>query len=239
VDDGRDFNFITQPWLPVIRASGRSARVRPDDLTDLIHEDPIVDLDFPRPDFRCATLEFLIGLLTVACPPRNDWDARWKAPPSRTELEAAFAPFKSVFTFDGDDVRAYQDQEDFATEPTTIEAILIEAPGAATVKKNAALLVKPGRIEVLSRSAAAIALLTLQTMAPAGGAGHRTSLRGGGPLTTLVLPMTPPHALASAVGERARRRRVIDAGRTSSHLSLARAHAIICCRWSNNDAGGC
>jgi CRISPR system Cascade subunit CasA len=31
-------------------------------------------------------------------------------------------------------------------------------------------------------------LLTLQTYAPAGGAGHRTSLRGGGPLSTLVDP---------------------------------------------------
>jgi CRISPR system Cascade subunit CasA len=33
-----------------------------------------------------------------------------------------------------------------------------------------------------------MALLTLQTYAPAGGQGHRTSLRGGGPLTTLVDP---------------------------------------------------
>jgi CRISPR system Cascade subunit CasA len=191
VDNGRDFNFITEPWLSVVRASGRGARVRPAGLTDLIDDDPIVDLDFPRPDFHCATLEFLIGLLTVACPPCDDWDPRWKAPPMHTELEAAFAPFKSVFAFDGDGVRAYQDQENLTIEPTPIEALLIEAPGAATVKKNTALLVKSGRIEVLSRSAAAIALLTLQTMAPAGGAGHRTSLRGGGPLTTLVLPTVP------------------------------------------------
>jgi CRISPR system Cascade subunit CasA len=191
VDNGRDFNFIAEPWLPVIRASGRGARVRPAELTDQIDDDPIVDLDFPRPDFHCATLEFLIGLLTVACPPCDDWDTRWKAPPMHTELEAAFALFKSVFAFDGDGVRAYQDQENLTIEPTPIEALLIEAPGAATVKKNAALLVKSGRIEVLSRSAAAMALLTLQTMAPAGGAGHRTSLRGGGPLTTLVLPTVP------------------------------------------------
>jgi CRISPR system Cascade subunit CasA len=33
-----------------------------------------------------------------------------------------------------------------------------------------------------------MALFTLQTYAPSGGAGHRTSLRGGGPLTTLVMP---------------------------------------------------
>ena len=104
---------------------------------------------------------------------------------------AAFAPFAPVFSFDGEGPRAYQDFEDFATEPTAVEALLIEAPGAATVTKNAALLVKPGRVEVLSRRAAAIALLTLQTMAPAGGAGHRTSVRGGGPLTTLVMPKRP------------------------------------------------
>ena len=190
MDNGRSFNLITDAWLPVVRASGRGAHVRPDELTDRIDDDPIVDLDFPRPDFRCATLEFLIGLLTVACPPRNDWNAWWKAPPSQAKLEAAFALLEAVFTFDGNGVRAYQDYENFAAEPTPIEALLIEAPGAATVKKNAALLVKP-RIEILCRSAAAIALLTLQTMAPAGGAGHRVSLRGGGPLTTLVLPRAP------------------------------------------------
>jgi CRISPR system Cascade subunit CasA len=83
------------------------------------------------------------------------------SPPSTAELEAAFAPFAVGFTFDGNVARAYQDLEDFATDPTPVGALLIEAPGAATVKKNSALLVKPGRIEVMSRSAAAIALLTL------------------------------------------------------------------------------
>ena len=67
MDNGR-FNLITEAWLPVIRASGRGAHVRLDQLTDRIADDPILDLDFPRPDFRCATLEYLIGLLTVACP---------------------------------------------------------------------------------------------------------------------------------------------------------------------------
>jgi CRISPR system Cascade subunit CasA len=33
-------------------------------------------------------------------------------------------------------------------------------------------------------------LITLQTNAPAGGRGHRTSLRGGGPLTTIILGRT-------------------------------------------------
>jgi hypothetical protein len=39
------------------------------------------------------------------------------------------------------------------------------------------------------------ALLTLQINAPAGGAGHRVSVRGGGPLTTLRLPRDPEAGL--------------------------------------------
>lgn len=189
--EGRDFNLILAAWLPVVRSSGRRDCIQPAGLTDGIDADPIVDVDWPRPDFRCATLEFLIGLLTVAFPPRDDWGTWWTQPPSHAELETAFAPFAPVFSFDGEGPRAYQDLEDFATEPTPVEALLIEAPGASTGKKNAALLVKAGRVEVMSRPAAAIALVTLQTMAPAGGAGHRTSLRGGGPLTTLVVPNSP------------------------------------------------
>lgn len=60
--------------------------------------------------------------------------------------------------------------------------------GVNTTKLNRDFLVKRERIGVLSRASAAMALYTLQQFAPAGGSGHRTSLRGGGPLTTLVVP---------------------------------------------------
>ena len=69
-----------------------------------------------------------------------------------------------------------------------VSSLLMEMPGAQTLKDNADHFVKRGGASVLSRSGAAIALLTLQTSAPSGGAGHRTSLRGGGPATTLVIP---------------------------------------------------
>jgi CRISPR system Cascade subunit CasA len=188
MENAPTFNFISTLWLPVVRASGQRQHIRPADLTTAIDSDPIVDLDFPRADFRCATLEFLIGLLTVACPPGDDWETRWTKPPSQAELELALAPLATAFAFDGDGARAYQDLEDFATKPTRVEALLIEAPGVNAVEKNTALLVKAGRVETLSRSAAAVAILTLQTMAPAGGRGYLTSLRGGGPLTTLIVP---------------------------------------------------
>jgi CRISPR system Cascade subunit CasA len=188
MDNKPTYNLISALWLPVVRASGLREHVRLADLTTAMDTDPIIDLDFPRADFRCATLEFLIGLLTVACPPGEDWEAGWTKPPSQAHLELAFAPLAAAFNCDGDGPRAYQDLEDFAAEPTRVEALLMEAPGINATEENTAFLVKAGRVKTLSRSAAAVALLTLQTMAPEGGRGLRASLRGGGPLTTLIVP---------------------------------------------------
>ncbi|HEY3911726.1 MAG TPA: type I-E CRISPR-associated protein Cse1/CasA [Stellaceae bacterium] len=69
---------------------------------------------------------------------------------------------------------------------------MIEAPGNETRRKNTTLLVKPDRVTRLARPAAAMALSTLQCYAPAGGRGNLTSLRGGGPLTTLAIPGVDP-----------------------------------------------
>jgi CRISPR system Cascade subunit CasA len=155
-------------------------------------DNPVVALEWPRPDFRLACLEFLIGLLTVAYPPTGNraWTAAYREPPDAAALAAAFAPLAHAFVLDGDGPRFMQDFEDFPGDSTGIGTLLIEAPGKATTDKNTDLMVRRGRVGVLSRAAAAMALFTLQTYAPAGGAGNRTSLRGGGPLTTLAIP--PP-----------------------------------------------
>ena len=86
-------------------------------------------------------------------------------------------------------VRAFlQDLGGIEGETNSVASLFIEAPGAKTEKNNADLFQKRGRVSALGFEAAAMALFTLQTYAPSGGAGHRTSLRGGGPLTTLVVP---------------------------------------------------
>src|ERR1700736_4278089 len=71
------FNLVSTAWIPVVRASGRLQRIRPAALANEIATDPVVDVEFARPDFRCATIEFIIGLLTVAYPPRDNWAAAW------------------------------------------------------------------------------------------------------------------------------------------------------------------
>lgn len=65
--------------------------------------------------------------------------------------------------------------------------MLIEFPTGKTLRDNTDLFVKRGSIQSLCPACVAAVLFTLQTNAPSGGQGHRTGIRGGGPLTTLIL----------------------------------------------------
>lgn len=188
------FCLLTESWLPVRRRSGATAWIAPAGIA-ATEDDPVVALDWPRADFRFSAAEFLIGLLAVARPPRSErvWVDDYQQPPSTAALAASFAPLEHAFVLDGTGPRFMQEFADFDAAPNDVGTLLIEAPGEATVKKNTDLMVRRGRVGVLSRAAAAMALFTLQTYAPAGGAGNRTSLRGGGPLTTLAIPPPRPN----------------------------------------------
>ena len=191
------FSLLNSPWLPIRRASGARSLIRPAEIVAGF-DDPVVALDWPRADFRFASLEFLIGLLATACPPADsdDWLDRWHTPPDVAALDAAFTPLAGAFLVDGPGPRFLQDMEELAADQISIGALLIEAPGANAVRNNTDLLVKRDRVHALSRGAAAMALFTLQAFAPAGGAGHRTSLRGGGPLSTLAVPKSAAGVLS-------------------------------------------
>lgn len=178
-------NLLVDPWLPVIRASGKRETIKP---SGIVGADPVLALDLPRADFAGATLEFLIGLLTTAFAPATDaeWAERLFAPPSLEALDKAFAPFAAAFALDGDGPRFMQDFEPLVAEPKPIAALLMDQPGEQGRERNTDLFVRGGTVRQMSRAAAAMALYALQTYAPTGGKGYRVSLRGGGPLTTLV-----------------------------------------------------
>ena len=187
-------NLLTDPWLPVIRRQTGRCVVRPSQIVELHSENPVIAIDWPRPDFRIATLEFLTGLLATAFPPEDGdvWLDFWHAPPASAELDTSFGPLIHAFALDGDGPRFLQDFEELQSDAEPIERLLIEAPGKSTNSKNTDLLVHRGRIANLGRAAAAMALYTFQSWAPAGGAGNRTGLRGGGPLVTMVMPSPAP-----------------------------------------------
>ncbi|HLA35687.1 MAG TPA: type I-E CRISPR-associated protein Cse1/CasA, partial [Rhodocyclaceae bacterium] len=76
---------------------------------------------------------------------------------------------------------------------------LMDAPGGNTIKNNQDHFVKRDAVSALCPHCAAMALFCLQTNAPSGGQGHRVGLRGGGPLTTLILPRDPALGLWHAL----------------------------------------
>lgn len=187
------YDLRRKNWIPWRRLSGAVEWGPPATLLSDMDGDPVVALATPRPDFDGALQEFLLGLLAVTLEPADEgaWRELWEHPPTSEAFQAALDALPAAFDLDGEGPRFFQDLAvaDFTdVEPGPIEQILIEAPGDQTIRLNKDLFVKRARVEKLGRPAAAMALLTLQTYAPSGGQGHRTSLRGGGPLTTLIDP---------------------------------------------------
>lgn len=182
-------NLITDPWLPVVRRSTNRDRIAPWQLTET--DDPIVAVASARPDFDGALWQFLIGLLQTCVPPVNDneWCDWLEKPPSPETLQQRLSEkYLYAFNIDGERGAFMQDFDSkMSGVNKDISRLLIDAPGDQTLKFNIDHFVKRKQVERLCPTCTVMALLTLQTNAPSGGQGHRTSMRGGGPLTTLVI----------------------------------------------------
>lgn len=193
-------NLIEDNWIPLRRRSGKLARIAPSQLTADFAEDPFIEFAAPRPDFNGALAQFLIGLLQSCFAPadQREWRRWLRQPPAPEQLKQAFLPVALAFDLDGNGPRFLQDltlsQEIAALGPGAQEErlrpvsdLFIDSPTGKTLDDNTDLFVKRGRVNALCLPCAATAVFTVQTNAPAGGQGNRTSIRGGGPLTTLVL----------------------------------------------------
>lgn len=195
------YDLRREPWIPWRRRSGAVEWGPPPALVSRMtgdDADPVVALAAPRPDFDGAMQEFLVGLLSAALQPEDEdaWLEGWRSPPTVEELQAALDELPDAFDLDGDGPRFFQDLSENDCRQGkrwTIESLLIDTPGSTVSdaqkrEVTTELFVKAGCVLRLSRPAAAMALVAMQSYAPEGGRGHLTSMRGGGPLTTLVDP---------------------------------------------------
>ena len=185
-----NLNLIADPWIRVRTRSGERT-IRPHEIAD----PDILFPNWPRPDFNLNTLELLIGLVSLTMAPCDE--EGWQEYQDGIDVDLlktmldALTPYFNLFG-DGP-FRFMQDMDDLDGSPENpVEALLIDAAGKKTAEKNADLMVHRERHGSFDLPTAAIALYTLQNSAPSGGAGHRTSLRGGGPMTTLVVPKEDP-----------------------------------------------
>lgn len=185
-------NLITDAWIPIRRKNGAEESIAPWQITEGSPEEVITELAAPRPDFNGALIQFLIGLLQTTCAPEDSrqWRQWLQQPPEPEQLRAAFEPIAYAFELDGDGPRFMQDLKLKTEQANPVYELLVGVPTGKTLNDNTDHFIKRGGIEQLCPACAAMALFTLQTNAPSGGQGHLTGLRGGGPMTTLVLADT-------------------------------------------------
>jgi len=182
-------NLITDPWIPVIRLNNSTDTICPWQIAE--KDNPVMEINAPRPDFQGALYQFLIGLIQTCFAPEeeNDWSYFWEKMPEEKELQESFNGAQENFEIENNTGPAFM--QDFALPDGSskdISTLLIDIPGENTIKHNLDHFNKRGQIRHLCASCTATALYTLQTNAPSGGSGHRVGLRGGGPLTTLLIP---------------------------------------------------
>jgi CRISPR system Cascade subunit CasA len=217
-------NLLEEKWLPVRRCTGQVDWIAPHQIT----EPDIVAFAASRADFNGALAQMMIGLLQTTTPidDEGNWEDLLDVPPTAEALQKWFAPIAEAFVLDGDGARFMQDFSLTASEGAecAIDALLIDAAGGSAIDKNTDHFVKRDTIKAMCPHCLAAALFTLQTNAPAGGAGHRTSLRGGGPLTTLLVA-TPSRSLwqdlwLNVKPQNAFMRQSGDAKKTAKHFTF-------------------
>ena len=182
-------NLVSDLWIPVIHQDGKKDVIAPWQLVET--DNPTLEINAPRADFQGALYQFLIGLLQTCFAPEDEdeWLKYWEITPDPLELKGQFDKVAFAFELDNEEGAAFLQDYDLPDGKTkAISALLIEAPGGKTLKDNLDHFIKRDRVSRLCPGCTATALFTLQTNAPAGGVGHRVGLRGGGPLTTLIVP---------------------------------------------------
>ncbi|MBQ3719361.1 MAG: type I-E CRISPR-associated protein Cse1/CasA [Methanomicrobium sp.] len=173
-------NLIKEKWIPVLRKDGSQDTISPIDLLSDSDDNPVVEISSVRPDFDGAIMQFLIGVYQVLLSPEDDKDCRdfFKSKPSVDSLKERIDMIAPAFVLDEGEHRFMQDPSVAESDVWDIKKLLIDIDNTH--------FIKDGMIQHICPHCAAMALMTLELNSPSGGRGHMTSLRGGGPLTTLV-----------------------------------------------------
>lgn len=183
-------NLINDKWITVKKKDGSVSKIAPWEVT--MEDCSITAPAYTRPDFNGGIVQFLIGLIQTTCTPENNryWRKWYETPPKSEELKGKFQEAASAFNLDGDGPRFMQDLElekEDNIKKDSISYLLIDMPSD---NAKVAHFMKKGQCRELCEECSALGLFSLQTNSPAGGSGYRTGIRGGGPLTTLIIGET-------------------------------------------------
>lgn len=177
-------NLLKDQWLPVIRLDKTREIIAIWQLLDNYKINPVVDLEAPRPDLRNALYQLILGIIQVAAMPEDEelWGDLWQEPYHSEEFKEKLLKYANCFEIDSDGPAFMQDYKLDKYVEENLTNIFMDLPGNLHFNKFV-----PKKVDIYW---AAISLYSLQTFGPAGGRGQRTGLRGGGPITTLLLPVS-------------------------------------------------
>lgn len=196
------YNLLHEAWIPIVRRNGVRRWICPADITADYTTNPVVRLDSNRADFNGALVQFLIALVQTCCAPEKEdhelfggepWKERFLAPPTPETLHKEFLAYEAAFNLDGEYPRFMQDRTAQNETEWDIFKLLIDGFGASN---------HFGKFETitgLGYRAAATALISHQMNTTNSLAGsknqHRSSLRNGGFLTTILTSAQPEATL--------------------------------------------
>jgi len=186
-------NLIQDPWIWVVRKDGTRQKISPLQINSKYKINPVIRVDFARPDFSAMATQFLIAFIQTYLAPtdKKEWEKTLKNPPSGKDILRRGCP--AWFNLDGEGYRFMQDMDPEELVNTyKVNTLLFESPGEITVKEGRDFFQPDGTISTLCPSCAAVALYSKQVNTTMKGRGWNTAIRSGAqaPVTTLIMGET-------------------------------------------------
>jgi len=177
-------NLLTDAWVPV-RELGRFKQVP---LAEVLCEDKDISLSLPRDDLEMAALQLLVSLTQVLWMPKDvsELRLRIKTPLSPEEYQSAIEEKKEWFDLEHPEYPFMQEKTTPQTAFASIQGIFAGMPDEKSTSSHA-LFVESSQISYACPSCITIAVFNRASCTPNYSGKHKGALRGGAPVTTLLL----------------------------------------------------
>lgn len=177
-------NLLEDAWIPV-RAEGGAGDFRLLTYRELLCKSGNWQVSLPRDDLELACVQMLVCMTQIMFLPEDIRTLRKRVaePLSRKAFDVGIAPCLEWFDLDHPTQPFMQSRGVKAADDTPIQKLLVGLPEG----NNHAFFNEVGEVQVLSGPVAAIALFNQASNSPSFGGGFKGSLRGGAPITTLVV----------------------------------------------------
>lgn len=177
-------DLLNDSWIPV-RATSGSGSFRLLTLEELLCHEGDWRISLPRDDLELACTQLLVCLLQITFLPEDNRALleRLNKSLSPEAMADAIRPCQDWFQLDHPTQPFMQTRGVKAADVTPMQKLLIGLPEG----NNHAFFNEVGEVQKVGPSIAAIVLFNQASNCPSFGGGFKGSLRGGAPVTTLVM----------------------------------------------------